>query len=829
MSSTNNTRSSARFHAILAFIICLLGWHSTSTAQLVVQSDTTICQGSPVTLSASLNISGTGGINFSNLTTVNLTDDVHSPVVPIGFSFDFYGATHTQCVIASNNYLTFDLTQANNYSPWSINNAIPNTGMPRNAIMCPYQDINPGVGGVIEYGTTGTAPNRIFVVRFLAVPMFGCTQLEFCSAIFLFEGSNRIETHIENKPLCTTWNGGVAIHGLHNAAGTSADVVPGRNYPTQWTATQDAWEFIPNGGASYTINTTTFLSILSNNNTINWYEVGGPQVGTGPTLTVTPNTTTSYWADVSVACGGQGQNLMDTATVTVIPVVAPTVVVTDESCGGSLDGAVDITPNSGSAPFTFDLQDGGGNSIANITTGGPGSLNNLPGGNYTLIVTDSFGCSTTTPIVIATAPPVTITSNVDTLICQGGSVTLSAIGAGGAGAPYVFTWNQGLVGNGPHVVTPGTQTEYTVFATDPVGCVSQIDTITVDVNPFLTTTVSMSTDTICPGEFMTVTASVTGGSGVGYTYSWDDGNGVIGNGPSIIVSPADDWQYCITVTDDCETPASQACVVVPVADLPPATFSVDTVAACIPATITFTNTTPSSAVGSAEWTFGDGTTSDATTVVSHTYEDAGVWDISLTITTPEGCVTDTFMPGYISTYGPPEAYFEVGPQPTTIFNTEMTFTNGSVDNLYNDWNFANIGTSTDEHPVFTFPPGISSLYEITLLVTNQWDCTDSYSVTINIEDEQMYYVPNSFTPNGDGINDFFYGKSLNVSENDFEFYIFNRWGELVWSTTDPNEQWDGTTRGSTKVQDGVYAWKIRGRTYSKNQKFEVNGHVTVIR
>ena len=100
------------------------------------------------------------------------------------------------CVIASNNYITFNIGNANGFSPWGINAAVPNAGNPLNAIMCPWQDINPGVGGNIQYSITGEAPNRVFTVTFCAIPMFQCTDVCYTSQIKLFETTNIIETHI---------------------------------------------------------------------------------------------------------------------------------------------------------------------------------------------------------------------------------------------------------------------------------------------------------------------------------------------------------------------------------------------------------------------------------------------------------------------------------------------------------------------------------------------------------------------------------------------------------------------------------------------------------
>ena len=195
-------------------------------------------------------------------TAVTLSDDWHSGVVNIGFGFCFNGTTYTQCVISSNNYITFNLANANTYSPWvtvAVPNALPLP--PHNAVLSPWQDIHPGIGGSIRYQTLGVAPNRRFVVSYLNVPMFSCTTQLYTSQTVLYEGSNCIASQILSKPLCTTWNNGNAVHGLQNNGGTSATVVPGRNN-TQWTAASLGRLFTPTCAPCSTATTAQCLSVV---------------------------------------------------------------------------------------------------------------------------------------------------------------------------------------------------------------------------------------------------------------------------------------------------------------------------------------------------------------------------------------------------------------------------------------------------------------------------------------------------------------------------------------------------------------------------------------
>ena len=195
-------------------------------------------------------------------TAISLTDDLHSGVVNIGFTFCYNGTNYTQCVISSNNYVTFDLAVAGTYSPW------PTVPVPaltptqiQNAVLNPWQDINPGVGGQIFYQTIGAAPNRRFVVSYLNVPMFSCSSQLYSSQTVLYESSNCIGSFITTKPVCSTWNGGNAVHALHNAGGTSATIVPGRNN-TQWTATNEGHLFVPTCAPCQTPESMDCLAVV---------------------------------------------------------------------------------------------------------------------------------------------------------------------------------------------------------------------------------------------------------------------------------------------------------------------------------------------------------------------------------------------------------------------------------------------------------------------------------------------------------------------------------------------------------------------------------------
>lgn len=252
--------------------------------------------------------------SLANPVSVN-TDDVWSPIVNLPFDFCFYGNTYNQCVIGSNGVLTFDTSVAGGLSGYSFSANIPISGDPRlieNSIFGVFHDINPGVGGEVGWELI-TLPTgcRALVASWSDVPMFDENSILYTGMMVLYENSNIIEVYIKEKNIdnfgAGTWNDGNAVVGIQNATGTLASVAPGRNgLDTNWATANEAWRFVPSGN-----------SIAS----IAWYEgsgTTGPVVGTSPTLSVCPTSTTVYTAEITYTlCDGRTIKEIDETTVTI--------------------------------------------------------------------------------------------------------------------------------------------------------------------------------------------------------------------------------------------------------------------------------------------------------------------------------------------------------------------------------------------------------------------------------------------------------------------------------------------------------------------------------
>jgi len=289
-------------------------------AQFIITPDTAICLGSEVTISA-----------FSNSpeSTPSLigTDDVHSDPIDIGFDFTFYGNSYSQCLISSNGYITFDLENNGGFSPWTYNAPVPNpTQVPENAILAPWHDLDPLQGGNIVSGNYGTAPNRVFYIVWCNLPMYNCNDLIDNQYIKLFESSNIIEMHLGSKPICEGWAGGTAIQGIVNENSTLFEIVNDpvlnqpRNYPLQWTAEDEGWEFVPNDDfTSYDISMIPFSPVTTG--IISWSDQFGNFLENGLLTSVTPEIVGEnyYYISIEDVCTGEFLTNIDSVLIQVAP------------------------------------------------------------------------------------------------------------------------------------------------------------------------------------------------------------------------------------------------------------------------------------------------------------------------------------------------------------------------------------------------------------------------------------------------------------------------------------------------------------------------------
>jgi len=443
-------------------------------------------------------------------------------------------------------------------------------------------------------------------------------------------------------------------------------------------------------------------------------------------------------------------------------------------------------------------------------------LNNTPttaSGSYTVTVTDANGCTgTATTSVTVNPAPVLNASASPSGICYGSPATLSVTGA------TTYQWSSGET-DSSFIATPQTTTTYSVTGTNQLGCTSSTQ-ILLTVYPTLVVSITPAQPSICFGETVQITVSSTGNNP---SYSWDNGSQTA----LITVSPTTTTTYNV-ITTDTHGCSGSASTVVTVNPIPTVDFEGVPLSGCMPLEVNFTSM--SSPSNSHVWSFGDNI---ASTIVNpeHIYTTSGSFTVTLTVTSGAGCTNAKSKTNYIEVYPKPIASFNTSSNITEVFESVITFIDHSSGANAWFWDFGEAdSTSTLQNPSYTYTQDGS--YTVWLYVQNQYGCSDSTSREILIRPLTTIYVPNAFTPNGDGLNDYFGPMGIGMDLDDFEMYIYDRWGKLIFLTKDINYLWDGKVMGSDlyAVED-VYSWVIfmNKQKNSDQHLYRKIGNVTLLR
>ncbi|MFH1319204.1 MAG: PKD domain-containing protein [Bacteroidota bacterium] len=466
--------------------------------------------------------------------------------------------------------------------------------------------------------------------------------------------------------------------------------------------------------------------------------------------------------------------------------------ITNISCNGDSDGSTSLTASGGTAPYNF--------SWDYDTTQTTSTVTGLFAGVYTVTVTDSNGCLDTAVATIIEPPPliasIIAVTEVSCVAENDGSATLSA---SGGTAPYSYLWDD------PSSQTTATATGlavggYTVTLSDSVDCDTSVSVIITIDSIHITFS---APDSICFGDSATIDAIVTGGDSSNYTYSWYNGAAT----SSIIVSPDSSTTYILTVNDGCVPPAIDSFTVY-ISSYPTIGIYTSLAAACIGDTIIFSDTIADIPGSSYLWDLGDGTKYTAISP-DHQFDSIGIYNVSVTVTSPNGCVRISDCTVIISS---PNADFITEPSVTTLLFSTIGFTDLSTcdtvigDTLSEwDWDFGDDYSSTIQNPKHTYND--IGTYTVQLTIINEYGCPDSIWKTVIIDPEFRVWFQNAFTPNGDGKNDVFMIKGIGIKE--FEMFVFNRWGQQVFKTTDTSIPWDGTIGGGTQIaHQDIYVYLI---------------------
>jgi gliding motility-associated-like protein len=356
------------------------------------------------------------------------------------------------------------------------------------------------------------------------------------------------------------------------------------------------------------------------------------------------------------------------------------------------------------------------------------------------------------------------------------------------------------------------------------GCVGLMVQHTAVVNPLPNLTFTVP-NLLCAFNEI----PITNNSSTPLNVIWDFGN----NTQSIDFNPILYYEtpgnYLITYYGINPQTGCENTIFVPITinEAPPVDFAVNVTEGCIPALFEFQNTAenPGSIL---QWNFGDGVISNEQGIAEHFYLTAGCYDVTLTATGPNGCPNSITYEDMVCAYNVPIAGFVVNDPIQYSDVNEFIFENLTVFGYTYHWDFGDGMTSNAVHPAHSYPIE-RNIYQVMLVATNEAGCSDTTFLSVQVKERLIFYVPNTFTPDGNTRNEEF--KPIFTAGYDkytYELAIFNRWGEILFESYNDDFGWDGTYGGNV-MPDGTYIWRIRFKNLDDEDYQEYYGHVNLLR
>lgn len=494
---------------------------------------------------------------------------------------------------------------------------------------------------------------------------------------------------------------------------------------------------------------------------------------TKSSITVKPVTTTTY--TLGVTNGGCTKDTSITVTVA----SKPTASISNDTtiCAGA----------------TLTLTASGGTSYSWSNGATTSSITVTPGTNITYTVSVSNGgCPADTAVTVTVNPVPTVTLSGTNVICSGKSTTITATGGG------TYSWSNGAT-TSSITVTPGTSTTYSVSVANG-GCPKDTTfTVTVNPSPAITLSGNMS---ICAGDSTTLTA---GGGG---TYNWSNGST---NG-TIIVKPAADSTLTLQVTTGGCTSDTTITIIVNAQPIPLVGPLLNT---CQGTPVQLTASGGTSYSWQPASSLSDSSLSNpmANPAVTTTY----------TVIVANGGCTATDSETVV-----------VYPVSAVAACCTATITQGQSAPLTvspvipgdkYQW-VPSAGVSCDTCPSTIASPSVTTWYHV--IVTDSNNCTSVDSVLITVKENcGAVFVPDAFSPNGDGQNDILYVMCNPACVSGLTFNIYDRWGNLIFKTSDPAVGWDGTYHGKP-MNTGTYVYILK-YTDDKGSAQSGKGNIALVR
>lgn len=486
------------------------------------------------------------------------------------------------------------------------------------------------------------------------------------------------------------------------------------------------------------------------------------------------------------------------------PPLALTINPANVACNAQCNGSAAVTNVSGgTAPYNYLWNNG--------QTGA--TVTGLCSGTYTVTVTSAAGCVTTDTVIITQPAALTGTITPADVSCFGGSNGAASLVASGGTQPYAYIWSNGATTSALTNLTAGT---YSATVVDAAGC-TQTVSCTIGQPPVLTGGITNSVNVTCfGGNNGSATAMGSGGTG-SITYSWS----TIPAQANASVSNLTAGNYTVTIADSNMCSITQSVTIAEPTALALTTSSTPT--GCGVSTGT---ATASLSGGIMPYTYFW-----LTATVQSTNFVSGLGAGSYTVIAVDGNGCTTSQTELVASGTPITADFSFDPPVVDLTDPLTIFTDLSSAEAFTwSWDFGDPGSADNasvlQNPSHTYAD--TGTYCISLIVTDTSGmCKDTTVKCLRVESPFTFYIPNSFTPNGDGRNELFMGYGTYIK--DFHLLIFDRWGNKIFESKDINAGWNGcVNNGEKAVQQDTYVWKVNLKNV-QGAEYRYVGHVSVIK
>lgn len=520
-------------------------------------------------------------------------------------------------------------------------------------------------------------------------------------------------------------------------------------------------------------------------------------------------------------------------TISVHPIPQMTCSVSAAYLGGNTTFNTNITV--GTAPFEFfwTFGDGGSStdSVPQHMYGGTGLY------NANVIITDVYGCQTSCSMPVDIILPPIVEADftfAENPTCQDNTVNFTNTSP--QGNPVNFQWDFGDGGG----LNPGTSNVSHTYTIPGVYTVRMV----ADNNVFPDTVVYPNLITVWPRPSANFSANprVTCDSvsvqffdeSVGATkWNWNFGDGSSGSSlqnPMHSFTQAGTYNITLDVENEYGCTSSQTLFsYIIVNPSPNAGFTTTDTMVCTTVPVFFDGTlsTIQGTITSYDWTFYGAEPlkiSGTDSVVSTVYPNPGTYDVQLMVTNNFGCTDTLLISRYIDAIPYPEASFY--PDTLILQMPDTTIQMINTSRYYNqwEWSFGNGTSSRERNPVAIYPD--SGTFDITLLISNELGCVDTAIITIRVLEQETFFVPTAFTPDGDGLNEFFSPKGRGIA--DYELTIFDRWGQVLYRTKSLKLGWNGKDRFGNDVPPGIYAYRVDLEWFT-GKKYTTLGSISLVK